>query len=91
MKELTEEIILRASKSSPQDALIFILRKYGIGCCSSSYIISSAEYIDLSWNDLQTVSQLFEQFPRGWWFNLSHNNVCYHHIFLSPTSSLTLF
>jgi hypothetical protein len=74
MKEITEELLLRASKSSPNDIKTLILRRIGIGGCGAT-VVSNVECVDLSNNDLQTMLRLFQQFPSGWWFNLSGNTV----------------
>jgi hypothetical protein len=74
MKEITEELLLRASKSSPNDIKTLILRRIGIGGCGAT-VLSHVECVDLSNNDLQTMLRLFQQFPSGWWFNLSGNTV----------------
>lgn len=74
--QLTEEIILRAAKNSPNDAKTLILRRFGLGKCGEK-VVTSVELIDLSENDLQTVTGLFSQFPSGWWFDLSENAVCF--------------
>lgn len=74
MKELTEEILIKTLRYSSKDALIFLLRKHGIGCCGN-HTLTKVELIDLSQNDFQTMKKLFQQFPLGWWFNLSGNTV----------------
>lgn len=74
MKELSDEIILKITKNSPNDIKIIILKKIGIGKCGNK-IISKVELIDLSNNEIQTISNLFLQFPSSWWINLSNNEV----------------
>jgi hypothetical protein len=74
MKEITEDLLIKASKNSPNDVKTIILRRLGIGGCGTT-VVSHVECVDLSNNDLQTMIRLFHQFPSGWWFNLSGNTV----------------
>ena len=76
MPELTDEIVINAMKRPVELTQAVVLARKQISRCSDC-VCTRAELIDLSYNALTSLSDIFERFPNGWWFQLSHNAVNY--------------
>lgn len=73
MRELSEELMVKTMKRPIDEVDAVLLPRQSIGRVDC--VFPKAELVDLSHNILLSISDVFDIFPSGWWFNLQNNAV----------------
>jgi hypothetical protein len=77
MPEFNDGILNKFIKKNEEDAQVLVLLRLHLTnvSLSESIELSSCSYLNLSFNDLQDIYNLWQYFPELWWINLSHNSL----------------
>lgn len=73
--ELTQDLIAASLQYNVSNSQQLLLRKKNIISIANNFCLEEILLLDLSDNRIETIHNLFEQFPSAWWIYLSNNKI----------------